>query len=47
MRLLAQQDGDLPRFYAAVRELSRNRGATRRAGAQGAEAQVCAVTGSG
>ncbi|MGC1458611.1 MAG: aminopeptidase [Steroidobacteraceae bacterium] len=33
-RLLAQQDGDLPRFYAAVRELSRKPAAQR-------DAQVC------
>jgi predicted aminopeptidase len=30
-RLLAQQDGDLPRFYAAVRELSRKPAAVRAA----------------
>jgi predicted aminopeptidase len=35
-RLLAQQDGDLPRFYAAVRKLSKQPAAVR-------AAQLCAV----
>jgi predicted aminopeptidase len=40
-RLLAQQDGDLPRFYAAVRALAKEPKAQR-------DAQVCAaVNGSG
>jgi predicted aminopeptidase len=40
-RLLAQQDGDLVRFYAAVRALARQPRAQR-------DAQVCAaVSGSG
>jgi predicted aminopeptidase len=40
-RMLAQQDGDLPRFYAAVRALARQPKAQR-------DAQVCsAVSGSG